>query len=185
MNMNVADEQRDADQHGEGVVIDVAGLQLHDAPRDAEHAGGGAVDQPVDDLDVADLPQDAAEPEGRAHEDAVVELVEVPLVEQEQVERPEGARGRAPAATARRCSRGRRGRSRQPWRWSAPTAPSSAPRAWRAGCGCARRRRSPCPRTRSGPRRRSRASPKPATTAPSARTASGTSITGGLSCACS
>ena len=81
------DEGGGADQHGEGVVIEIAGLQPHDVARDVEHAGGDAVGaEAVDQPAVAALPQHAAEPLGRAHEDEVVEFVEVPLVEQEAVQ---------------------------------------------------------------------------------------------------
>src|SRR5665213_1505213 len=78
------DQQSDADQHREGVVVEVAGLQAHGALRDVEDAGryavrAKAVDQPA----IALLPQEAAEPLGRANEDEVIELVEVPLVEKE------------------------------------------------------------------------------------------------------
>ena len=81
-------EQRgDADQHGEGIVVEVAGLQLDDARGDvlhpvAEALDDGLVDQPV----VEALPQRRADPHRRTDEDEVVELVEVPLVEQELVE---------------------------------------------------------------------------------------------------
>src|SRR5262245_57299525 len=61
------DQGGDADQHGKGVVIEVTGLQSHDATGHVEHArrdavGAPAVDQPA----VAVLPQDAAEPQRRA-----------------------------------------------------------------------------------------------------------------------
>ena len=82
------DQRGDADQHGEGVVIEVAGLQPHHVAGDVEHARGDAVrPEAVDQPAVAALPQQAAEPQRRPHEDDVVELVEVPLVEQELVER--------------------------------------------------------------------------------------------------
>ena len=38
----------------------------------------------------------------RPHEEAIVELVEVPFVEEEQVERPEALRAVAPACSGRR-----------------------------------------------------------------------------------
>ena len=58
------DEGGDADQHGEGVVIEIAGLQPHDAAGHVEHAGGDAVGpEPVDDQAVAALPQEPAEPQ--------------------------------------------------------------------------------------------------------------------------
>src|SRR5262252_7610613 len=75
------------DQHGKRIVIHVAGLQAHDVARDVEYPcrytiGPEAVDQPA----VAALPQDPPEPQGRPHDDEVVDFVEVPLVEQEPVE---------------------------------------------------------------------------------------------------
>ena len=92
------DERRDADQHGEGVVIDVAGLQPHDVARHVDDARRDAVrPEAVDDAAVAALPEQPAEPEGRAHEDEVVELVEIPFVEQEAVEERVGARQRRAA----------------------------------------------------------------------------------------
>ena len=76
---------RHADHHGEGVVIEVAGLQTHDAAGHVAHRRGHAIGpEAVDDEAVALLPQEAAEPHGRTHEDEVIELVEVPLVEQER-----------------------------------------------------------------------------------------------------
>ena len=72
------------------ITVDEAGLQLHDAIGGVDDAGGNAVrPEAVDQPAIALLPQEAAEPLGRAHEDQVVQFVEVPLVQQEQVERPE------------------------------------------------------------------------------------------------
>ena len=57
------DERRDADQHGEGVVIEIAGLQPHDVAGHVEHARRDAVrPEAVDQPAVAALPQEAAEP---------------------------------------------------------------------------------------------------------------------------
>src|SRR5262245_10619668 len=82
-------EGGDTDQHGEGIVEEIAGLQpyhslgdIEDARRDAVRTE--AVDQPA----VALLPQEAAEPLGRIDENEVIELVEIPLVEQELIKRP-------------------------------------------------------------------------------------------------
>ena len=81
------DQRRRADQHGEGIVIEIAGLQPHHVAGDVEHARGHAVrPEAVDQPAVAALPEQAAEPQRRPHEDEVVDLVEVPLVEQEAVE---------------------------------------------------------------------------------------------------
>ena len=104
---------RDADQHREGVVVDVAGLQPHDVARHVEHARGDAVGaEPVDDRAVAALPEQPADAERRPHEQEVVELVEVPLVEQEAVEQPDWRRPAPAARRGRRCTCNRRRRSR-------------------------------------------------------------------------
>src|SRR5512133_3548175 len=84
------DENQHADQHGEGVVEDVAGLQPYRAAGDPHGGGGDAVGpDPVDQRPVPTLPQAPPESERRPHEDGVVELVEVPLVQQEPVDRLE------------------------------------------------------------------------------------------------
>ena len=55
-------QRHHAEQHREGVVIDIAGLQPDRAARRIQHAGGDAVGpKPVDDRAVADLPQEAAD----------------------------------------------------------------------------------------------------------------------------
>src|SRR5512144_141852 len=85
-----ADEDQHADQHGEGVVKDVAGLQPHCAAGDPQGGGGDAVGpDPVDQRLVAALPEAAPENERRPHEESVVKLVEVPLVQQELIDRLE------------------------------------------------------------------------------------------------
>src|SRR3954470_23354135 len=82
------DERRDADQHGEGVMIEVAGLHAHNIARDVEHARRDAVrTEAVDQPAVALEPERTAQPFDGAHQQDVVDLVEVPLVEQEIVER--------------------------------------------------------------------------------------------------
>ncbi len=65
----------------------------------AHHGPGRAVRaEAIDDPFIADLPELAAQPERRPHENAVVDFVEIPFVEQEGVEQPElldeGARDR-------------------------------------------------------------------------------------------
>src|SRR6202030_3482680 len=80
------DESSRANQHGEGIVIEVAGLQPHDVTGDIEDAGGDAVrSEAVDQPAVTALPKQTAEPFCRFDENRVVDLVEVPLVEQEAV----------------------------------------------------------------------------------------------------
>src|SRR3546814_1892807 len=70
------DQGDDSDQHGKGVVVDVPALQRRGAPRGALRGRGHAVRaEAVDDRSVAALPQAVADGVGRAHEDAVVELV--------------------------------------------------------------------------------------------------------------
>src|SRR5229473_368076 len=81
------DESRNADQHGERIMIHIAGLQAHDVAGDVKDprrdaVGTEAVDQPA----VAALPQQATKPQRRTYDDGVVDLVEVPLVEEEPVE---------------------------------------------------------------------------------------------------
>src|SRR5438874_1769320 len=66
----------------------LTGLQTGRAARPTAHARRDAVGSPaIDHPGVAILRQDAAEPERRAHDEGVVDLVEIPLVEQEPVER--------------------------------------------------------------------------------------------------
>src|SRR5262252_2266760 len=82
-----SDESRDADQHGKRIVIHIAGLQAHDVAGYVQHprryaVGTKAIDQPA----VAALPQEPADPQSRPYDEEVVDLVEVPLVEQKPVE---------------------------------------------------------------------------------------------------
>src|ERR1700759_1220722 len=81
------DQACDADQHREGVMIEIAGLNLDDVAGDVEHPRRYAVGtEAVDDGTVALLPELIADPFGRPHENQVVQLVEVPFVEQELVQ---------------------------------------------------------------------------------------------------
>ena len=76
----------DADQHREGIVIEIAGLQLHDVLGNVKHAGGYAVRaEAVDDVTVADLPQESPDPLRGPNEDQIVQFIEIPLVEQELI----------------------------------------------------------------------------------------------------
>src|SRR5207247_3950503 len=78
------DKSGNPHQHREGVVIEIAGLDLHDVTSDIEDPCGHAVrTEPVDDIAIALLPEETPDPFRRTHEDEVVELVEVPFVEQE------------------------------------------------------------------------------------------------------
>lgn len=87
------EEAGQAEQHHEGVEIDIAGLEAaqtaREFPRQPGHAVGPAA---VDDLHVADLPEQVADRPGAAHEDEVVDLVEVPLVIEEGVDHPTAIR---------------------------------------------------------------------------------------------
>src|SRR5690242_10529442 len=84
---DVGDQGSDADQHGKGVVVEVPGLQADDAIGHVDHPSRDAVRaETVDQPTVALLPQEASEPLRRADEEDVIELVEIPLVEQEPVE---------------------------------------------------------------------------------------------------
>src|SRR5215470_16509896 len=66
------DQRNDADQHGKGVVIDVAGLQPAGLARQLTGGGGDPVrTEPVDNHAVAALPQAVAQSEGGADEQPV------------------------------------------------------------------------------------------------------------------
>src|ERR1700756_1920990 len=81
------DQAGDADQHREGVVIEVAGLDLDDVAGDVEHPRRHAIGaEAVDDGAIALFPELIADPFRRPHEDQLVQLVEVPFVEQELVQ---------------------------------------------------------------------------------------------------
>ena len=78
----IGDDQRHADQHDEGVVIEVAGLQPDDAVGDVDARAPTTPSGPMPSMTVPSpvLPQEAADPLRRTHEEEVVELVEVPGV---------------------------------------------------------------------------------------------------------
>src|SRR4029077_14252991 len=68
------DEGGSANQHGEGVVIKIAGLQPHHVAGYVKHARRDAVGpEAVDEPTVAALPEQPAERLGRTHEDRVVD----------------------------------------------------------------------------------------------------------------
>ena len=68
-------------------MIEVTSLQANDAVGDVHDARGDAIRAvTVNDPAVAFLPEERAETLGRTDEQEVVDLVEVPLVEQELVE---------------------------------------------------------------------------------------------------
>src|SRR5205085_6329431 len=69
------------------VVIEIAGLDLHDVASDIQYPRRHPVGtKTVDQIAVADLPQEAADPFRRADKDQIVELVKIPFVEQELIE---------------------------------------------------------------------------------------------------
>src|SRR3546814_4769474 len=69
-------------QHDEGIMVDVTGLkQARTSRQAARHCGDAVWPDAVDHRAVARFPEPAADIEGRANENAVVELVEVPLME--------------------------------------------------------------------------------------------------------
>src|SRR5580692_4324535 len=71
------DQRDDADQHGKGIMVDIARLQPTRLARQFAGRGGDAVrSEAVDDRPVAGLPQPIAEAERAAYEEPVVELVE-------------------------------------------------------------------------------------------------------------
>src|SRR5882724_3889219 len=83
----VGHEAGDADQHREGIVIEVAALETHQHARHVLGARGDIIGtQPVDGRFVTLLPEHAADRERGLHEQHVVKLVEVPLVEEEGVD---------------------------------------------------------------------------------------------------
>src|ERR1700761_8885913 len=78
-----SDETGNADQHREGVVIEIAGLDLDDVAGDVEHPRRHAIGtEAVDDHAVALFPELIADPFRGPHKDHIVQLVEVPFVEQ-------------------------------------------------------------------------------------------------------
>src|SRR5215208_124588 len=80
-------ESRRPDEHGERVVIKITGLQPHHIAGDVKHARRHAVrTKAVDQPAVPALPEQPADPQCGPHKDDVVELVEVPLVEQKAVQ---------------------------------------------------------------------------------------------------
>src|SRR5712671_3938452 len=83
-------DRNEPDHHREGVMIEVAGLQSARLPRQvAGHRGNPVRTEPIDDCTVARFPQPLAEHKSSSHERPIIQLVEVPFVQQEQVERAE------------------------------------------------------------------------------------------------
>ena len=128
----------DAEQHHQSVGVEIAGLDARGEAGAGEDRGGGAVGaEAVDRALVALLPEQAAEPDRGADEQDVVDLVEIPFVEEEAVER------RRTGSTKRRregrccgCRRRRRSGSRSPSPSLAESFTQSGT-AWRAWARCA------------------------------------------------
>src|SRR5512135_2803307 len=79
-----------ADDHGERIVIDVAGLEQAHQPSDpADHARRAVDHEAVDDRHVADFPQAAADAARAAREEPVVEAVEAVFLHQDVDEEAE------------------------------------------------------------------------------------------------
>src|SRR3954463_7096422 len=84
----VGHECRHADQHHERIVVQVAALEATQHAGNVLRAGSNAVRaQSVDRGTVALLPEDAADRQRRLHEHRIVQLVEIPLVVEERVQR--------------------------------------------------------------------------------------------------
>src|SRR3989338_5074963 len=79
-----------ADDHGKRIVVDIPGLEMaHHAREHPDQLGRAVHHHPVDQLHVAELPQEAARAARTASEEPVVETVEVILVVQQGVDEPE------------------------------------------------------------------------------------------------
>src|SRR5690625_3368792 len=82
------DEDRHADQHHEGVVEDVSRLR---APREPvqprQNPKRDTVDDAVDHAAIAAMPEETPDGLGAADEKHIIQLVKIPFVEQEAIER--------------------------------------------------------------------------------------------------
>ena len=84
------DERHQPDHHRKGIVIEIAGLQPARLSRQIAGDGGDPIgSEPVDHRAVAGFPQPVADHHGRPDEQPIVKLVEIPFVQQEQVQRAE------------------------------------------------------------------------------------------------
>ena len=92
------DQHDDADQHDKGIDGERAGLDLHRLARAIHRELRQPIRHAVDDRGVAGLPEHARQPEHRLHEDRIIEFVEVPFVQQEQIDAAERAPRAASAA---------------------------------------------------------------------------------------
>src|SRR5918992_5330204 len=72
-----------ADDHGKGVMIQIARLQLPGNAREPAHGAGRAIDQkPIDHGDIAHLPEHLAGAPRPAGKDPVVEIIETVFVDE-------------------------------------------------------------------------------------------------------
>src|SRR5690348_10937501 len=82
-----ADQQHHADQHGESIVVDVSRLEASCAPRQVSRDRGDAIGaETVDDGAVTTLPKAVSQRLGWFDEEIIVELVEIPLIQKEEIE---------------------------------------------------------------------------------------------------
>src|SRR5579875_3928615 len=84
----------DADQHREGIVIEVTGLEAARADGKAPRCRRKAVRaEAVDGRAIAFLPEAIADCHCGAHDEEIVDFVEIPFVEEQKIDRLERARG--------------------------------------------------------------------------------------------
>src|SRR3954470_9516806 len=89
-DQEVEEQAADAEQQHEGVGAQIAGLDRAGDRCAGAHGPSGAADEhALYDVSLDHAPPEAAERLHRVDEDGVVEVVEVPLVEEEVVERAE------------------------------------------------------------------------------------------------
>ena len=87
VHQNPARRADQAEQHHQRIAVEIARLEPRgDAVAEADRTGRAVRAEAVDRPLVAALPEQMAEPHRRADEDAVVELVEIPFVDQEAVQ---------------------------------------------------------------------------------------------------
>ena len=82
------DEQEQPNDHGKGVVIDVAGLHVaHDARQPADCTRAAVHRQAINDLHIAEPPQQVAQTTCTTGEHLLIELVKSILAHQQVVNR--------------------------------------------------------------------------------------------------
>ena len=135
------DQHHHADQHREGVVIEVAGLQ----PARADREVAACVDARCRRGRARRSPRRRRSSRGRGPapsagrtKSEVVELVEIPFVEEEQVDRAEGARRRGRQSRLPDVGDTRRRRCREARRRAAACRPRTARVPRRSSVSCCR-----------------------------------------------